>query len=97
VLARDLVIFFGAVAYRVLIGRMHGRPTIPSKLNTFCQVGFALSVVASVAYQLPPPWAITALGALAFLSTVVSGIDYVLIYSRRAVSVARTRRAQPAG
>lgn len=96
VLARDLVIALGAVTYRALFGRMHGRPSIPSKLNTLCQVSFALSVVANVAYGQPPSWLITALGALAFVSTVVSGIDYVLTYSRRAAGVARARRAAAA-
>lgn len=97
VLARDLVIAFGAVTYRVLFGRMHGRPSLRSKFNTLCQVLYALSVVANVAYGLPPDWSITALGALAFVSTVVSGLEYVLVYSRRAAGVARARRAAAGG
>ena len=56
-----------------------------------CQVLFALTVLAHVAYGQPPEWAFTLLGALAFVSTVVSGIDYVLIYTRRAAAVARAR------
>jgi len=96
VLARDVVIAAGAVTYRALFGRMHGRPTIPSKINTFFQVVFAMAVVSGVAYEVPPDWAITALGALTLVSTCVSGLDYVLIYSRRAASAARARRA-PAG
>ncbi len=96
VLGRDLLIAGGAVTYRALIGRMHGRPTVPSKINTFCQVVFALTVLAHVAYGQPPEWAFTLLGALAFVSTVVSGIDYVLIYSRRAAKAARHRRSVPA-
>jgi hypothetical protein len=36
---------------------------------------------------------LTALGALVLVSTAVSGIDYVLIYSRRAAGVARARAA----
>jgi cardiolipin synthase len=97
VLLRDLVITFGAIAYRLLIGRMHGKPTVPSKLNTLCQVVFALAVVANVAYGMPPDWCVTALGALVLVSTFVSGLDYVLIYSRRAVAVSRTRRAAASG
>jgi cardiolipin synthase len=96
VLARDLLIACGAFAYRALIGRMYGRPTIPSKINTFCQVVFALAVVSRVAYGLPPDWTITALGALALVSTFVSGLDYVLVYSRRAAAVMRARAASTA-
>jgi hypothetical protein len=36
---------------------------------------------------------VTALGALVFVSTAVSGIDYTLTYTRRANVVARGRAA----
>ena len=93
VLLRDLVIVFGAIAYRVLIGPLRGEPTMPSKFNTLCQIVFCLAVVSRVAYALPPEWAVTALGALVFLSTCVSGLDYVMTYARRAVAGARARAA----
>jgi cardiolipin synthase (CMP-forming) len=93
VLLRDLVIVFGAIAYRVLIGPLNGHPTVPSKLNTFCQALFGLMVVANVAYGVPPDWCITAVGALVLVSTFVSGLDYVLIYSRRARDAAGGRTA----
>jgi cardiolipin synthase len=94
VLLRDLVIVFGAITYRVLFGPLHGDPTSASKANTLAQIVFSLAVVSSQAYQWPPEWAVTALGALVFVSTAVSGIDYVLIYSRRAAVVARDRATQ---
>jgi len=93
VLLRDLVIVFGAIAYRALIGPLNGQPTLPSKLNTFCQIVFCLAAVSSAAYGLPPAWGVTALGALVLVSTSVSGLDYVLVYSRRAVASGRTRSA----
>jgi len=40
---------------------------------------------------MPPAWVVVVLGALVFVTVVVSGIDYVLIYSRRALSLARPR------
>jgi len=91
VLLRDVVIICGAIAYRVLIGPLNGQPTMPSKLNTLCQILYCLAVVSRVAYTLPPDWAVTALGALVFVSTFVSGLDYVMIYSRRAVAASRAR------
>jgi len=50
-------------------------------------------VVANAAWPAVLPDAvILALGAAAFVLTVVSGADYVLIYVRKAVRVARARR-----
>ena len=89
VLLRDLVIVAGAIAFRVLLGPIGGQPTRASKLNTVCQIVFCLAVVAEAAYALPTQGAIMLLGALVFVTTVVSGLDYVLVYSRRAVRAAR--------
>ena len=49
-------------------------------------------MVAARAYDFTPQIAITVLGALVFVTTVVSGLDYVLTYSRRAIEVSRRRR-----
>jgi cardiolipin synthase (CMP-forming) len=89
VLLRDLLIVSGAIAYRVLLGQIHGQPTPQSKLNTFCQIVFCLAVVAEAAYEWPGEAVIAVCGALAFVTTAVSGLDYVLVYSRRAISAAR--------
>jgi cardiolipin synthase (CMP-forming) len=91
VLLRDLVIVFGAITYRLLFGEVHGNPTGPSKFNTLAQIVFCLAVVSFAGYQWPAQWLVTALGALVVVSTGVSGIDYVLIYSRRAAGIARAR------
>jgi cardiolipin synthase len=93
VLLRDLVIVSGAIAYRVLFGPLQGRPTVPSKLNTFCQVLFCLAAIARAAYGWPPESFIVGAGALALVTTVVSGLDYVMVYSRRAAGAARMRNA----
>jgi cardiolipin synthase len=93
VLLRDLVIGFGALTYRALFGDLHGRPTVPSKLNTLAQINFCLGTVAHAAFGWLPPVLLTWAGALVLVTTAVSGIDYVLIYSRRAAAVARSRAA----
>jgi cardiolipin synthase len=93
VLLRDVVIVVGAAVYRVLFGPVRGEPTLQSKLNTVCQILFCLAIVGAAAFTWPPEPVIVALGALVFITTTVSGIDYVLIYSRRAAMVARTRTA----
>ena len=93
VLLRDLVIFFGALTYKWLFGPLQGQPTPVSKLNTLCQIAFCLAVVAEAAFGVPGGSVVTALGALTVVTTAVSGIDYTLIYSRRAAVVARGRAA----
>jgi cardiolipin synthase len=93
VLLRDLVIVFGGLTYRALFGPLEGRPTLRSKLNTCCQIMFCLAVVSRAAYGWPQASALTTLGALVLVTTAVSGIDYVLIYARRAAAVSRARAA----
>lgn len=91
---RDVTITAGAIIYKFLYGygEIQGRPTAISKLNTLCQIIYLLLVVAARASDFTPQVAITVLGALVFITTVVSGLDYVLTYSRRAVEVSRRRR-----
>lgn len=93
---RDLVITAGAIIYNWLFGEPNGKPTWISKLNTLCQILFLLLIVAALAVDHVPQIAVTVLGALVFVTTVVSGIDYVLTYSRKAVAVSRQRRGSPA-
>jgi cardiolipin synthase len=90
--ARDLVITIGAIVYKMLFGDPQGRPTTVSKLNTLCQILYLLLVVAAHAAARPPEVAITIMGALVFVTTTVSGVDYVLTYSRKAAAVSRERR-----
>jgi cardiolipin synthase (CMP-forming) len=89
---RDVIIVSGAVAYRVCIGPLEANPTIISKLNTLLQGVFILCVITREQYALPPGWTVMTLGALTFVTIVLSGIDYVLLYGRRALHEARKAR-----
>ncbi len=91
-IARDLTITGGAIAYRYLYGYPNGRPTLVSKLNTLCQIIYLLLVVGAAAFQRSAEPASTVLGALVFVTTVVSGLDYVITYSRKAIAASRQRR-----
>jgi len=93
VIARDCIIILGAVSYRVWLGPVKARPSFISKLNTLCQVIFVLAVVGSLQFSWPPQWTVLSLGALVFVTVAVSGIDYVLVYGRRAAEQARARHA----
>jgi cardiolipin synthase (CMP-forming) len=90
--ARDVTITIGAITYNRLYGDLQGRPTAVSKLNTLCQILYLLLVVASQAAAVSAEPLVTILGALVFVTTVVSGIDYVITYTRKAIEVSRQRR-----
>jgi cardiolipin synthase len=95
--ARDVIIMSGALLYRVFLGPLSVRPSVVSKLNTLCQAAFILAVVGREQFSVPSAWIVMVLGALVFATVVVSGIDYVLIYGRRALSLARPRALARAG
>jgi cardiolipin synthase len=95
--ARDAIIVTGALLYKYYIGALNIRPSIVSKFNTLCQALFIMAVVGREEFSVPPQWVATVLGALVFATVVVSGIDYVLIYGRRALNLSAPRAAARAG
>ncbi|HUO78671.1 MAG TPA: CDP-alcohol phosphatidyltransferase family protein [Steroidobacteraceae bacterium] len=96
VVVRDVLIVGGAIAYRLLIGYVEGRPTPISKLNTLLQLSFVLAVIAAAAWRNVPRPLVVAIGAATFVTTVVSGLDYVLTYAREAIRAGRAAaRAAP--
>ena len=95
--ARDAIIVTGALIYRFYLGPLAMHPSVVSKLNTLCQAAFIIAVIGKEEFSLPPGWVVLVLGALVFVTTVISGIDYVLIYGRRALGFAKPRAAARAG
>jgi cardiolipin synthase len=93
VIARDIIIVAGAVSYRVLLGPVAARPSIVSKLNSLCQVLLILLVIGVQEFSWPELWVVL-MGALVFVTVVVSGTDYVMVYGRRALSAVKARHAQ---
>lgn len=93
VVGRDVVITVGAILYNWLYGYPNGRPTFISKLNTLCQIVFALLVVGSHAIDHVPEPAITVLGALVLVTTTVSGLDYVVTYAHKAIAASRAAKS----
>jgi cardiolipin synthase len=89
---RDVTITSGAIAYNALYGYPHGKPTVVSKLNTLCQISYVLLVVSAHALDAVPETVVLVLGALVFVVTVVSGLDYVIVYTRKAIEASRLRR-----
>jgi cardiolipin synthase len=84
VVARDVLIGVGALVYRLWIGPLRGRPTLISKVNTGAQLLYVMLVLLHAAAQLPPREILDACALLTFATTVLSGLHYVLTFTRRA-------------
>lgn len=84
VVGRDFLILCGALAYHFLVGQYAMSPTLISKLNTFVQIVLGLAVVFSRGvYELPPNLLVTAVYVV-FVTTLLSGMDYVWTWGVRA-------------
>lgn len=84
VVFRDIVIIGGATAYNFLIKPVEGEPTKISKLNTFLELFLVLFVLSRAGYGWPNHATIIVFGAGVFVTVVVSGVDYVWSWSKRA-------------
>lgn len=91
--ARDIIIVLGAIAYRLCFGPITARPSVVSKLNTLFQALYILCVITREQFFMPPAWLVLALGALTFVTIVISGLDYVLRYGQAALHEANSRNA----
>jgi len=86
VVVRDVVIVGGATLYNFLIKPVEGEPTRISKLNTALQLLFIVFVLSRAGFGWPDQIAITIIGASVVVTIVISGIDYVWSWARRARS-----------
>lgn len=82
--ARDVMIALGALVYRIWFGPLRGRPTIISKINTAAQLLFLMAVMLGAAIGFPPHEVLRALALIVFATTVLSGLNYVQAFTRRA-------------
>jgi cardiolipin synthase len=81
VVARDVVIVGGALAWQFFIAPVEGLPSVVSKLNTACQLSFVVFVLSAAAYGWPPAGFVTVLGAACVFTAIVSGMNYVVRWS----------------
>jgi len=84
VILRDVVIVAGATVYNFFVRPVQGEPTRVSKLNTSLQLLFLLFVISRAGFDWPDPITLTVLGASVLITVVISGVDYVWSWSRRA-------------
>lgn len=93
VIARDLIIVSGGFAYNLLIGPVQPEPSRISKFNTGAQLLFVATTIGRQVFASLPPVLITALGAAVLVTSVVSGLDYVIRWGRRAAARGDPARA----
>ncbi len=84
VVGRDLVIVTGGVIYNWLFGAVQPQPTDISKLNTILQLVLVLVVVSGAGFGWPVDSWVIALGASVMVTTIISGVDYVWHWGRKA-------------
>lgn len=91
VVLRDVVIVLGSLVYHVLVEPLTGQPAMISKLNTACQLLFVLLVLTDAAYGWPGQGVLLPLGAAVVFTSITSGLNYVLRWSRRALRTSHAR------
>lgn len=84
VIARDLIIILGGVAYRIFIGAVVAQPSAISKLNSACQLLYVLLVVANAGYGVPGMTIITIMSWVVLATTVTSGLGYMYTWGTKA-------------
>lgn len=90
VVARDIVVVGGALAFHWMVGRYAMAPSLVSKANTVAQIVLAVAAVASLSVLPVPPWMLDGMIMVVFATTLLSGADYVWTWGSRAY---RTRGA----
>jgi cardiolipin synthase len=85
VIGRDAVILSGGIAYNFVVRPVQPEPSRASKLNTLTQLICVVSVIAKEVWRWPAEPVITAAGAAVLVTSVVSGLDYVIRWGARAI------------
>lgn len=84
IVARDLLIVGGAVAYCLRAGRLEMEPSVPGKMNTLVLVSLIYLVLGQEAGLVRVSGWLPVLFVLAFLTTVISGGHYVVVWGKKA-------------
>ena len=81
VILRDLMIVFGLGLYRYFVGVPQPKPTRISKFNTLLQLAFIILVILAQGIQFPFAILSMVCGSLVFVTSILSGLDYWIIWS----------------
>lgn len=89
VILRDFVIVSGGLVYQAVVAPVQPEPSRASKLNTGAQLLFVCAVIANHGFGAPPPPFLAGAGAAVLVTSVVSGLDYVVRWSGKAAQARR--------
>ena len=81
VIMRDCMIIFGLSLYRYFVGVPQPKPTSISKFNTLLQLAFIVLVILAQGVQFPFAILSMICGSLVFVTSILSGLDYWIIWS----------------
>jgi cardiolipin synthase len=93
IVARDLLIVGGALAFHLFVGRVEPAPSWISKLNTVLEFAVLSAVLADAAGVVELGTWLAPLFVLVMVTLVASGAHYVWVWGRRAW---QTKRGLPA-
>ena len=89
IVARDVVIVAGALAYRAVLGHVEMEPTFLSKLNTTLEFGVLLLVMATAAGWVDIGAWLAVVFTITFATVLASGAQYVWVWGRKALRESR--------
>jgi cardiolipin synthase len=84
VVLRDVIIVAGATIYYFHINRVDAQPSMISKINTVVQIILVVAVVMDVGLIGLPSLLLQGLIWGTLVTTILSGVDYVCVWGRRA-------------
>lgn len=85
VVARDVVIVFGGLAYNYLVEKVSARPSWISKLNTLLQIILVMAVMFDQGIMPLPAPGLQLLTVAVATTVALSGADYVWTWGSRAL------------
>jgi cardiolipin synthase len=94
VVTRDVIIVLGGLAYHMLVGRLQLAPANISRLNTLAQLLLVVVVMLDRSIAPLPHWVVAALIYLVLLTTIASGLNYVVVWGQRALVEGRATKAR---
>jgi cardiolipin synthase len=89
IVARDIVIVGGVLAYRLALGHVEMAPTMLSKVNTFIEFTALLLVMATAAEVIDIGTWLSTVFLLVLATVLASGAQYVWIWGRKAALESR--------
>jgi cardiolipin synthase len=87
VIGRDLIITTGVVLYKYLIEEPYYKARFFSKINTAVQIVFVLLLLFNAAFITLSPYFLNLLMYLVVFTTLISLMDYVIVWGGRACKV----------